>query len=58
MCFIIEGRPEEEVIAERSLQWERIDIALHVKMYEDSGMTENCNKAGGKGQGYFKREVS
>ena len=56
--LVIEGRPEEEVIAERSLQWERIDIALHVKMYEDSGMDrKTAIKQAAKDRGISKREV-
>lgn len=56
--LVIEGRPEEEVIAERSLQWERIDIALHVKMYEDSGMDRKAAiKQAAKDRGISKREV-
>ncbi|WP_276980332.1 16S rRNA (cytidine(1402)-2'-O)-methyltransferase [Johnsonella ignava] len=56
--LVIEGRPEEEAIAERSLQWERIDIALHVKMYEDSGMDRKAAiKQAAKDRGISKREV-
>lgn len=56
--LVIEGRPEEEVIAERSLQWERIDIALHVRMYEDSGMDrKTAIKQAAKDRGISKREV-
>ncbi len=56
--LVIEGRPEEEVIAERSLQWERIDIALHVKMYEDSGMDrKTAIKQAAKDRGISKRVV-
>ena len=56
--LVIEGRPEEEVIAERSLQWESIDIALHVRMYEDSGMDrKTAIKQAAKDRGISKREV-
>ena len=56
--LVISGKSFDEIDNENIQDWQQIDIADHVKMYEDSGMSrKDAMKAAAKDRGVSKSEI-
>jgi 16S rRNA (cytidine1402-2'-O)-methyltransferase len=56
--LVLEGKSQEEMDAEKQVQWEAVALAEHMKIYQDQGLDKKeAMKAVAKDRGISKRDI-
>lgn len=56
--LVLEGKSQEEMDAEKQVQWEAVALAEHMKIYQDQGMDKKeAMKSVAKDRGISKRDI-